>query len=461
MSGSEMLTALDDVQAQLDRLRTYRLELLAAIDSNGHATEIGARDTVQLISTRHRLDHTAVRRDLRLALALPKYKEVHAALNEPEDSAQLDPDSTPDDPACVPPDQSTPDDPACVHSHQGGPVPRARINPGQADAIVTALERIPSSAQVPVDDLVVAERALVTAAEVLCPAELRLLGKRVRDTLDTDGIEPNEARALASENLWLKRGDLGVEFGGYLAGEHAELVQTLVFAGAKPHKTHDGRRDPRSRGRRQADALVAVLTTAAATGTAAPPHGGIKPHVTVTIGLDALTTGTGTGSLASGATLSAATVRRIACDAGVIPMILGTNSEPLDVGTEHRFVTPAIRHALNVRDQGCIVCSAPPAMCDAHHLTHWVDGGETSLTNLALLCKRHHIDVHQGHWTLTTHTGRPTTTLPPWTTPAPHRSLSTTPAPHRPLSTTPAPHRPSGTSSTPPRPPPPRSQPAT
>jgi hypothetical protein len=74
MSGSEMLTALDDVQAQLDRLRTYRLELLAAIDSNGHATEIGARDTVQLIATRHRLDHTAVRRELRLALALPKYK---------------------------------------------------------------------------------------------------------------------------------------------------------------------------------------------------------------------------------------------------------------------------------------------------------------------------------------------------------------------------------------------------
>ncbi|MGC4941839.1 DUF222 domain-containing protein [Kribbella sp. DT2] len=394
MSGGEMLTALDDVQAQLDHLQTYRLELLAAIEANGHAAEIGARDTVQLISTRHRLDHSDVRRDLRLALALPKYEQVRAALSDPEP-------------------------PARRHPGQSGHDEAARVHPGQAAAIVTALERIPASARIPVDDLEVAERALVTAAEVLCPADLRVLGKRVRDTLDTDGVEPAETRALASENLWLKRGDLGIEFGGYLAGEHAELLQTLVFAGAKPRKTLDGRRDPRSRGRRQADALTAVLATAAATGTAAPAHGGIKPHITVTIGLDALTTGSGTGSLASGAALSAATVRRLACDAGVIPMVLGTASEPLDVGAEHRFVTPAIRHALNVRDQGCIVCSAPPAMCEAHHLVHWANGGETRLTNLALLCKRHHIDVHQGHWTLTTHTGRPTTARPSWSSPAP------------------------------------------
>ncbi|MBB5833761.1 HNH endonuclease [Kribbella italica] len=393
MSGSEMLTTLDGVQAQLDRLQTYRLELLAGLDANGHAAEIGARGTVQLISTRHRLDHTDVRRDLRLALALPKYEQVRAALNLPDDSV--------------------------------------RLHPGQADAIVTALERIPATAQVPVEDLQVAERELVKSGQVLCPADLRSLGKRVRDTLDTDGTEPDERQALAAENLWLKRGELGIEFGGYLAGAHAELLQTLVFAGAKPRKTLDGRRDPRSRGRRQADALTGVLESAAATGTAVPAHGAIKPHVTVTIGLDALTTGTGTGSLASGATLSAATVRRIACDAGVIPLVLGSDSEPLDVGTEHRFVTPAIRRALNVRDQGCIICGAPPAMSEAHHVVHWADGGETRITNLALLCKRHHIDVHQGHWTLSTETGRPTIVRPPWTSP----THSTVHSPARPSAT--------------------------
>jgi hypothetical protein len=222
---------------------------------------------------------------------------------------------------------------------------------------------------------------------------------------------------MAAETLWLKRDDLGIEFGGYLAGEHAELLQTLIFAGAKPHLAPDGTRDSRGRGKRQADALTAILTAAASTGAAAPAHGDIKPHITVTIDLNDLTAGTGVGTLASGATLSTAAVRRLACDAGLIPLVLGSASEPLDVGTEHRFVTRAIRQALNARDQGCIICQAPPAMCDAHHLIHWADGGPTTLTNLALLCKAHHIDVHQGHWTITTHQGRPRPNRPVWANP--------------------------------------------
>lgn len=386
MSGSEMLTALDTVHADISRLQTYRLELLAALDANGHAAEFGARDTAHLISTRHRLDPTDVRRDLRLATALPKYDTVRASLSP----------FTPSDPGSTAP-----------------------LHPGQAEAIVTALERIPTTARVPVENLKVAEQELVKAAHVLSPADLRRLGKRVRDTLDTDGPEPAEARALAAETLWLKRGDLGTEFGGYLAGANAELLHTLILAGAKPHKTVDGHRDPRSRGKRQADALTTILTTAAATGTAAPSHGDIKPHVTVTIALNDLATATGTGTLASGTTLSAGAIRRLACDAGLIPIVLGTDSEPLDVGTHHRFVTRPIRHALNARDKGCIICTAPPAMCEAHHIVHWANGGPTALTNLALLCRPHHTDVHQGHYTLTTHNGRPHYTRPGWADPPP------------------------------------------
>jgi hypothetical protein len=257
---------------------------------------------------------------------------------------------------------------------------------------------------------------MVQAAQTLNPTDLRTLGKRVRDRLDTDGTEPAEARALAAETLWLKRGDLGVEFGGYLAGDHAELFQTLIFAGSRPYLTADGERDPRSRGKRQADALTQILTTAAATGSAAPAHGDIKPHLTVTMDLEDLRSATGTGLLGSGGTLSASAVRRIACDAGIIPLVLGSTSEPLDVGTEHRFVTRAIRHALNTRDNGCVICAAPAAMCDAHHIVHWADGGRTDITNLALLCKPHHIGVHQGHWSLYFQNGRPHYTRPTWST---------------------------------------------
>ncbi|WTK91856.1 HNH endonuclease [Kribbella sp. NBC_01510] len=219
---------------------------------------------------------------------------------------------------------------------------------------------------------------------------MRKLGVEVRNRLDTDGPEPTgDEDTWSQEALWLKQADHGVRFGGYLAAENAELLQTLIFAGAKPHKTPDGHRDPRPRGKRQADALTAILATAAGAGTAVPGHGDIKPHITVTIDLEDLKSGTGTGRLIHGDTLSAAAVRRLACDAGIIPLVLGSNSEPLDVGTEHRFVTRAIRHALNARDHGCIVCGAPPAICEAHHIIHWADGGTTCLDNFALLRLSH------------------------------------------------------------------------
>jgi hypothetical protein len=120
-----------------------------------------------------------------------------------------------------------------------------------------------------------------------------------------------------------------------------------------------------------------------------------------------------------GDSLSAAAVRRLACDCGVIPIVLGSNSEPLDVGTEQRFVTAAMRQALNARDKGCVICSAPPAMSEAHHIIHWPNGGPTSVDNLVLLCKRDHIATHQGHWTVRLVNGRPAVTRPTWAHPDP------------------------------------------
>src|SRR5215468_6276767 len=80
MSGSEKLTTLDQVAAELARLETYRLHLIAGLDTDGHAAEIGAHDTAQLLEFRYRQDRTRARRDLRLAKALPKYPAVAAAL---------------------------------------------------------------------------------------------------------------------------------------------------------------------------------------------------------------------------------------------------------------------------------------------------------------------------------------------------------------------------------------------
>ena len=93
----------------------------------------------------------------------------------------------------------------------------------------------------------------------------------------------------------------------------------------------------------------------------------------------------------------------MACDASIIPAVLGTRSEQLDLGRTVRLATPKLFLALCLRDRGCTFpgCSRPPGWCDAHHGVHWCDGGPTDLSNMALLCPRHHTIVHQKGYTAT------------------------------------------------------------
>ncbi|MGW7682346.1 DUF222 domain-containing protein [Kribbella sp. NPDC054772] len=571
MSGSEMLDTIDQLDAELARLETYRLQVIAGLDAVGYAKEIGAQDTTQLLEYRFLLDHVRARRDVRLALALPKYPAVANALPTVDSR----------DPGADSPGSGA--DPAVdsgdsVDSRDED-VPRLR--PAQAEAIVSALEQVPST--VPVEDLEVVERELVGLARHLCPAELRKAGQRARDILDTDGPEPEEQKAYARETLTLSTADRGVKFRGYLANENAELLRALIHAGARPHKTLDGQPDPRPHDKRQADALTTALTVAATTldtptpanhqsnsadhasgpttgnhageanaashaseanagahasgpntaghtrGATAPgrtgeanagahageantaghtteenagshasganaagrtgqanagghagwsktagharganvagyadgssdggtdgqvPGFGAKANITVTIDLADLQSAAADaiGDVVYGDGLSAAALRLLACDAKIIPLVLGSTSEPLDVGRSQRLVTRSLRRALNARDRGCVVCGAPPIMCDAHHLTSWLHGGETKLTNLALLCRRHHRALHAGEWTITITNNQVHVSRPTWTTPPPPHAIHPTPPNARPPTTptpTPAtPHTPTPT----------------
>jgi hypothetical protein len=155
------------------------------------------------------------------------------------------------------------------------------------------------------------------------------------------------------------------------------------------------------------DALV--QTAQHALDTHLPPESHAAPtRLLVTTTLEALQTGLADQSLALHAVdaleglegMSAATLRRLACDAEVIPVVLGTDSEPLDVGRAHRFVTPGIWNALVARDRHCAfpACDRPPVMCHAHHITHWLHHGPTKLPNLVLLCGHHHRVIHHTPW---------------------------------------------------------------
>jgi len=101
-------------------------------------------------------------------------------------------------------------------------------------------------------------------------------------------------------------------------------------------------------------------------------------------------------------TICDVTARRLACDAALVRMVTAGASMPLDVGRATDTVHVGLRRAVIARDRHCVFpgCDRHARYCDAHHLTHWADGGPTSLPNLALLCRYHHRLVHEGGWTL-------------------------------------------------------------
>ena len=130
-----------------------------------------------------------------------------------------------------------------------------------------------------------------------------------------------------------------------------------------------------------------------------PNSGGVGATIVVTMTLDQLMAKleqAGVCTLDTGGRISASEARRLACRAGIIPMVLGGRSQPLDVGRKRRFHTEAQRLAMAVRDGGCTAkgCDAPPALCHAHHDDSWGSGGPTNVETGRLLCGRHHRRLH-------------------------------------------------------------------
>lgn len=196
---------------------------------------------------------------------------------------------------------------------------------------------------------------------------------------------------------------------------------TATPCAAEPGCAHDGR-DPRDHGRRMWDALVELCRRADSADVLPHDHG-TTARIIVTIDHDSLRRQVIDAGLARDATmpshqqLSAAAVRVLACDAEIIPAVLGTDSQVLDVGRASRLVTPTLWNALILRDAHCAFpgCTRPPIACDAHHVVHWADGGPTSLDNLMLVCRRHHTIVHNTPWSvrIDRDTGHPVWTAPP------------------------------------------------
>jgi hypothetical protein len=158
--------------------------------------------------------------------------------------------------------------------------------------------------------------------------------------------------------------------------------------------------DTRTRSQQLGDGFVQWADVTLAAGTA-PILRTVQPHVFVTIPHTDLfdpATGPAAGRLGFGAEISAARARWLACDGNVTRIVMGPDSVTLDHGRDKRVASRALRRAVEIRDEHCIFagCHAPAYWCDVHHVVHWIDGGETCLDNSALLCERHHTQVHHG-----------------------------------------------------------------
>ena len=212
------------------------------------------------------------------------------------------------------------------------------------------------------------------------------------------GYAADQAESVQARSVTLNTGEGGMLWiRGVLDPEGGNLLRTAL----EPLSGRNGKGDDRKRDRRLADSLV-ELASRVLDGGSLPKHGGQRPHLQVTATIETLLQhcGSAAADVEFSLPISAAAVERLACDSSITRILLGSESQVIDVGRSKRVIQPAQRRALNVRDKTCRWpdCDRPASYTSGHHLVHWVRGGRTDLPNLVLLCHRHHWMVHEGKW---------------------------------------------------------------
>ncbi len=317
--------------------------------------------------------------------------------------------------------------------------------------------------------LALIEENLTATAATADPDFLARVARRWADTIDADGTEPSEEALRHTQGAFIRKprhglhhieifattdqyehlltvmntatnpratppttatgagaaaGGIGAGTGAATGTDAGTGAGTDAGAGEDSWRDGDVDLDRRTRPQKQLEGIISAVKTALTTNTL-PATGGNRPQIIATINYQDLfpnhtrpsgtATGTGTGNFAFTGPVAAATIRKIACDADIIPALLGTHGELLDLGRKTRLFTPAQRQALTARDQGCTFpnCTMPAPWCEAHHITYWSHGGPTNTDNGALLCSGHHHLIHKEQWTITINNT-------PWYTPPKH-----------------------------------------
>ncbi len=350
------LAELARVQSQLAELQ---LRIMA--DAEDVAENFAGRDLAGWLQWATRCRGEDARADLRLALALDRrYATLGSALRE------------------------------------------GSANLAQARVIATVLDDLP--AEIPTEIIFRAEETLISHCAEFGPRQLARIGRRIVEVVAPEIADAAEARALArleekahrATRLAFHRcGDGTTRITGLLPDLAATRLLTYLQAFTNPRQTTTTPDPLRCYPRRLGKAFVRFLE--AVDPARLPIHGGDATTVVITIDHQALTRGLATaGVIGQDENISAAQARRLACTAHLIPAVLGSDSQVLDLGRSTRLFTAAQRKALLIRDRECRAegCDIPGTWCEAHHWIPWAKGGYTDLKDGVLLCSHHHHRVH-------------------------------------------------------------------
>ncbi|MGZ6787837.1 MAG: DUF222 domain-containing protein [Nocardioidaceae bacterium] len=369
MSTAEQAETLAELTALEARVTELRLRVLAAAHRDGIGDASGATSTAAWLAQQTRTTRVRAHADLRLALAL-------------------------DDPALAPTREA---------------LARGRLQADQARVVVRTLEDLATDEVTPAERET-AQRHLLDLASVLDAKQLQAAGRRIfeviapeeADRREGEALEREERRARARCRFALRDNGDGTTSGWFrIPTLQGQMLSKVVQAFAAPRRRagspgEDGRSVPYAAALGQGFAeLVEHLPT-----DKLPRAGGVAATIVVTMDLQALRDGLAAAGLDTGGRISAAEVRRLACTAGLVPAVLGTRSQPLDLGRRVRLHTPAQRAAMALRDQGCTAhgCDRPTAWCEAHHEVPWSRGGPTTVEGGRLLCPRHHHLAHDSRY---------------------------------------------------------------
>ncbi|MGI5132230.1 DUF222 domain-containing protein [Pseudonocardia sp. CA-107938] len=371
------LLVLEGVSRQVDRAKVVQI---AAVERDGALAEKGYRNTLAGLKDLLGWDHDTARRHVTVA----EHVGPRVAL-----------DGEPMEPVL----------PATAAAFEAGAATMRHV-----DTIAALMNSRPAS-RISLADRVSIEASLGEAARSFTPREVRVMGLELLAAADLDGPEPDERPGRNELHM-----GANADGSGWLRGQFEDplafaAIRTAIEARTRPTADNRGT----TAAERNAAALAEICGFALDHG-ASGEVGGERPRVTVTLRLDDLEDRARTAMLDTGGQLTPGQLRRLLCDAHLVPVVLDGDSQPLDVGRTHRLVPPWLRRAVALRDHGCAHpgCDRPPSWCEVHHVIEWQHGGATALDNLVMLCCQHHDQVHSTEWRIDMTSGKPRFIPPPW-----------------------------------------------